>query len=60
MRQTDPQRTLVTWLAPVVLLAIWEVGGRQCAAPLLFPWPSHILLVSVPSLALFGGAPQPG
>ncbi len=47
------------WLPAVVLLALWEAAGRLWAAPLLLPWPSYIVLVSVPSLALFGGAAQP-
>jgi ABC-type nitrate/sulfonate/bicarbonate transport system permease component len=59
MRPSDRQRTLVTWVPLVILLLVWEATGRLWAAPLLFPWPSHILLVSVPSLALFGGAPEP-
>lgn len=59
MRPADLQRTMMPWLPPVILLALWETGGRLWAAPQLFPWPSHIVLVSVPSLALFGGAPQP-
>jgi len=40
------------------LLAL-EIIGRICGLPLLLPWPSYIVTVSLPSLAVFGGASQP-
>lgn len=43
----------------MLLLVTWESIGRLFGAPLLLPWPSYMLLVSFPSLALFGGAPAP-
>lgn len=59
MRGSDPRRGLPPWVPAILVLALWEAGGRLWAVPLLFPWPSHIVAVSLPSLALFGGAPQP-
>jgi ABC-type nitrate/sulfonate/bicarbonate transport system permease component len=65
MHPRDPEWTLVRWVASrpwavvVVLLTGWEIGGRLLGSPLLFPWPTHVALKSLPSLALFGGALQP-
>lgn len=40
----------------VVALLIWEVVGRLYGHPRLFPWPSQLVFVSAPSLAVFSGS----
>lgn len=43
----------------VLVLVFWELIGRLVYTPLLLPWPSYIVSVSFPSLALFGGSTKP-
>lgn len=43
----------------LALVAAWELAGRLYGAPLLLPWPSYVLMVSFPSLAIFRGATGP-
>lgn len=55
-RHTKARREIV---AGIAALAVWEFVGRLYGEPLLLPWPSHIILYSFPSLAIFGGAVEP-
>ena len=53
---TRVQRAVIGGIAS---LAVWELIGRLIGTPLLLPWPSYIVSVSFPSLALFGGGAEP-
>jgi len=48
-----------SFIAGIVLLFAWEAFGCLYDRPMLIPWPSHIVFVSFPSLAIFGGAEVP-